>query len=285
MNWAFEQDIARLVHERMAPLGATCTLTLGVRAAAHTRPAFYDAEDLVNVDNVLLAPATVAKDPAIAVAIAHGNVKDNACAIASAAAMLAAHTELAKDFLGEADVGPALQRAFLAADARIREAGEGPMPKDSRLLGTCMGIRKNLRRIGASMIAAVVTPRHAFVAHAGECRAVLVVDGVAKHLTLAHTLDRTAEGRAAIEKDPELRGHIGDVVLRILGFDNAQPELTRTPLPKGARLALGNVNLREVTDWSGPPASAVKRIAEQLSADEHARYYPATLAIIDAGDA
>jgi hypothetical protein len=264
----------------------TRTLEVGsMRAAAHSRPAFYDPREklLVNVDNLFLGAASVANEPAIAVAIAHGNYKDNACAIASEVAMRAAEAELAVDFLGEADVGPALQRALLTADDRIRERAEGPLPKDKDLLGTCMGVRKTLKGIGASMMAAVVTSRHVFIAHAGECRAWLVDGGGQKALTRAHTLAMTAEARAEIAKDPSQKELFESVVIHLVGFDGVVPELTRAPFPPGARLVIGNPALVYTTDFSGPPAEAVVRIADALSAHRDASYCPATLAIIERG--
>lgn len=124
----------------MSPIGGRRDLTLEHgpwRASAHTRPAFYegpdDPEPVINVDDVMLVPIAVAGEPAVAVAIAHGNYKDNGCAIASAAAIAAAEAELSTKFLGEADVGPALRRALFAADARVREAAKGRVP-DARFL-------------------------------------------------------------------------------------------------------------------------------------------------------
>lgn len=231
---------------------------------------------MINVDDVMLVPIAVAGEPAVAVAIAHGNYKDNGCAIASAAAIAAAEAELSTKFLGEADVGPALRRALFAADARVREAAKGRVP-DARFLATAVTIRKNLSGIGASMLAAVVTSRHVFVAHVGECHALLVEPGQPpRRLTRAHTLASTPEGRALIAEDPSRRADFESILLRVVGFDGVQVELTRAPFPEGARLVIGNPSVAEVVDFAG-------RSALQIADGLVPGHLPITLAIV--GDA
>lgn len=258
-------------------------------AAAHTRPAFYAPPGHVvpNVDNVLLTATIVGGETSVVMAVAHGNYKDNRCAVASEAAMQAADAELAVPHLAEADVGPALQRALLRADERISSLAEAPLPSDvatelGPLLETCFGRQKHLRGIGASMVALVATPRHAFVAHAGECAALLVhANGETRHLVRAHTLATTPHGRAEIAKDPSQRAWLEDVVLNLVGFGEVQTQVTRAPLVRGDRIVLGNAGLRKVDDFTGPPEEACARIAAALTRVNE--FAPATLAIADLG--
>lgn len=273
---------------RTGPIAEVASLALRTgrwAAAAHTRPAFYDPPSHVipNVDNVLLTATMVAGETSVVMVVAHGNYKDNGCALASEAAVVAADGELAVPFLGEADVGPALQRAIHAADERIRRLEDVPLSAiPTRLLETCVGRRKTLRGVGASMIAAIVTPRQVFVAHAGECAALIVrASGEAKYLTRAHTLAMTPQGREAIAEDPSQRAWLEDIVLNVLGFGNVRMELTRAPIERGDRVVIGNPAIRKVRDFSGPPDEACVRIGAELTRANE--YGPATLAIAALG--
>ncbi len=281
---ALERDLGLLVANGQAiPIGKLGSLELRAdrwTAAAHSRPAFFDPREpaIVNVDNVLLLATTVADEPAIGVAIAHGNYKDNGCAFASAAAVVAAASELSKPLLAEADVGPALQRAMFAADDRIQQIQRAPLSGAiaNDFLATCMGKRKDLSGIGASVIAAVLTTKHVFLAHAGENRALLVRPGAdVKELVVPHTLANTPEGKKLIKEDGSERPFMENVVVNIVGYGDVRFELTRAPIASGDRIVVGNAGLAHVTSFDG----TTNDIADFLSRENE--YVPATLAIVD----
>ena len=270
MNAAvLETAIDRLaLSGRAAPLGgdATCSLTIASRhAQAVTRPSFVGTGPpaQTNTDNVLLREVSVQGEPAVLVAIAHGNYKSNAGAFACAAAVMAFDETFGAPLLADADVAPTLRRAMLSADEAI-----------STLRGALVGVmlRERLRiqhvtrlgAIGCSVIALVATRTHAWLAHVGENRAFLLPrEGPARQLAHPHVL--AGEG----------------IVLRLLGAGspNLTMDVTRAPLAPGDRVVLGNATLTDVPPDAQIAGDALfSQLLERAGRDfEHV---PTTLAIV-----
>ncbi len=266
---------------RCAPLGG------GARLEAACGPlrarAFTLAEPpWPNTDNVWLAPASVGGGCALALAVAHGNEKDGGCAVASAAVVGECARELAAPLLAEADVAPALRRALLAGDERVRRLAEVPLRRPR--FPTASGRRGHLKGIGASATIALVTAEALWALHLGENDAFVVRGGRARRLVQPHTLANRADYR---------RGELGRlelaerVVMRLVGDGDVACDVVRASLGPGDRLLFGNSGLCEVVAPGGAlgPAGALGPFADGLEAGlrAEARWLPPTAVIVDVG--
>jgi serine/threonine protein phosphatase PrpC len=283
-----EEAVTRLAREgRAAFVGRATRLRVDHSTAAvcgFTQSAWHreDDERPRNTDNVLVANAVVGSREALVLAVAHGNYKDEGCYLASATAVCELQDELAEPLLSEADIVPALRRAFLRAGERIVRLERTERP--SHPLGTAVGARRNLKGIGASLLAIVVVSGFAWVAHVGENRGLLVRDGRAGQLVLPHTLANAPAYRAG--RVSEFAG-ADDVVLRVLGCGQEimPQDVLRTPVSPGARLILGNAGLgafhadADLAWWIGDAQEVVERFAR--ASIERCPHLPPTLLVAD----
>jgi serine/threonine protein phosphatase PrpC len=212
------------------------------------------------------------------VVIAHGNYKDQGCSFASAAAVCEAQAALAPSILAMADVAPALRRALLNADERIRDLATLPVEPP---LQTYVGPRRTLLGIGASVLAAVITRDFVSIAHVGENRAVVVRDGRPRRLVVPHTMEYAPDARSFAEShgmDPS------NVVIQVVGFGAMSIDVVRAPVASGDRLVFGNPGLGPLLDepaerWLAPPQTFVERFARE--AEERAKGLPPTVVVVD----
>jgi serine/threonine protein phosphatase PrpC len=283
-----EAEVAELVSQgKAAPLtrpgGARVASSSG-RAVGSTRPrGEAGCEASLNTDNVLVTATTVANDEALILAIAHGNYKDLGCAFASGVAVWELHRELTKPLLGLADVPPVLRRAMLNTNARIfslADTGVG-----GRRVGTVVGTRKDLRGIGASVLAAVVTRSEIVIAHIGENRALLVRDGQARDLVVPHTLWwAQGHGRRA-RMNAEEAASAEDIVLRGVGLtEKISIDVVRSPRSPGDRFVIGNGGLRMVLrdpapTWGGDTEALVDELVRGIEA--RAAWVPPSVIVAD----
>ena len=253
-------------------------------ACAFTRPrGEVGSEALLNTDSFLVEATSVANEGALVLALAHGNYKDIGCAFASAVAVCEVHAELAKPLLGPADVPPALRRALLNANTRI--LGLARSDVSGRRIGTVAGVRKDLRGIGASVLAAVVTRRETVIAHVGENRALLLRDGRLRELVVPHTLWflQGHERRARMDTDEAAVAQ--DVALQALGLsDTIAIDVLRSPGAPGDRLVIGNGGFRAVLEesalpWGAHPDALLDELV-RVSA-ERAGWVPPTVIVAD----
>jgi hypothetical protein len=270
-----------------SPKGRTTIRTRagGAWVSAVTQPAFHDdsegSDSTWNADNLLVAPTTIADRPSVVLAVAEGNYKDDASYLSTMAAVCEVHAELTRPLASGADVGPALQRALLAADARIEELTSAPIGE--RRLVAPSTVRRSLKGIGASVVAAVAGAGFVWVAQAGENRAIVVRNGRAKRLVVPHTLAYHPgyRGSAVVTEDPWL----GEVVLNILGLGGPRRiDVTRMPLEKGDRLVLGNPSLAILERPHGGPldgdrSALVDRFLREARNEKG--HLPATLLVAD----
>jgi hypothetical protein len=226
------------------------------RVSALTQPAYFEHGNGlgVNVANLLVQPATIGGEPALALAAADGNYKDESTCLASAAAICEAARELAEPMIAHADVAPALRRALLAGDARIRKIAGQPI--GARRFDTVMGPSKSLSGIGASVLAAVVGAGFVWIAHAGESRALVVRDGKTRRLVQPHTADNDPAFREAIARDPELGDLAPHIVTNVLGLGELRIDVLRAPVSPADRLILGNPTVRWEDGAEEPGAGA-----------------------------
>jgi hypothetical protein len=186
------------------------------------------------------------------------------------------------DQLADADVAPALRRAVIAGDERIRHLSSQPL-RGLRFAPTSAGSRKNLQGIGASALVALVTGETLWLAHVSENEAYLLRGGRARRLVQAHTLANLADYR----RKPSEHVHMADqIVLRVLGFGDSNADLTRAKLEPGDRLIFGNAGLTTVVGPGEVPALAfadLDALASELEAGmgEKAFWSPSTFAIVD----
>jgi serine/threonine protein phosphatase PrpC len=219
---------------------------------ALSQPAYFDAADPgINVSNFLVGRGRVAHREVAVVAVADGNYKDDATALASMAAIVEVAAVLGEPMPAEADIAPALRRAVLAANDRIRDVAAQPIGR--RRFSTVVGDRTTLRGLGTSLLAVVIGPENVFIAQVGENVALVLRDGRARHLAVMHTLGRSAGFRAAVREDPELQMH-SDVVNNILyGQEHVKMDITRLPVALADRLILGNALLASTLENGEPP--------------------------------
>jgi serine/threonine protein phosphatase PrpC len=282
-----EAEVAELVLlGKAAPLvmpGVAGVASSSGRALASSRPRGPSgSEASLNTDNVLVTATTVATEDALVLAIAHGNYKDLGCAFASGVAVCELHRELTKPLLAEADVPPALRRAMLNANARIFDLGRTSVGQ--RQVGTVLGPRRDLRGVGASVLAAVVTRREIVIAHSGENRALVVRDGQARDLVVPHTLwwAQGREGRARMDADEAAFAE--DVVVRAVGLaDGISVDVVRSPCSPGDRFVFGNGGLRTVLrdppTWGGDTETLVDELVRRL--EVRAAWVPPSVIVAD----
>jgi serine/threonine protein phosphatase PrpC len=233
---------------------------------------------LPNTDNVLVREVSVQGEPAVLVVVAHGNYKDNACAYASAAAVVAFDQELAAPLLADADVAPTLRRAMLAADEAIAKLQDVELVAATRRR-LQLDHRKTFRGMGCSAIALVVTATHAWIAHVGENRAFLLPgEGPAKQLVHPHVLANDAGFRATAQ--PEERRFAVDLVMQALGLGgDVRMDVTRVSLAPEDRIVVGNATLAEVPhDASAAGDALVSHLTDRASRESC--HIPTTLALI-----
>ena len=246
-----------------------------------TQPAWLGGPEAnpVNTDNMLVLGTAVGVDDALVLAVAHGNYKDAGCYLASAIAVCELHAELVKPLLAQADVAPALRRAFLKCNERITHLERLELGR--RRLATAVGPRKNLRGIGASVLAIVVASGFAWIAHVGENRALIVRDGGARQLVVPHTLAYAPEERSSRNSSAD------DIVLRVLGCgqETLHLDVLRAPVSCGDRLIIGNAGVgamldESTMDWrAGAPQAVVRRFVQKSL--EKLPHLPPTLLVAD----
>lgn len=277
-----EEELDQLVRQgRAAPLAGDVALSVSIaswNACATTRATFWRP---TNVDNVFLGSTRVGGEDALVLSVAHGNYKDEGCAYASAAAVVAIATELDGPLLSDADISPALQRAILGANDRIREISRAPLPASSRFRTAFSDRpRSDLRSIGASVLVVLATSTHAWLAHVGENHAILQSPlGAPKMLVLPHTLGNDPTFRAQARLDPEIMALHGDVPIQVLGL-GATPrmDVSRVPVAQGDVLLVGNASLGLLDPvYATAPATTASRIADAM-AEKHS-YAPATIIV------
>jgi protein phosphatase len=282
-----EDAIEHLAREGHAAFTARPTTLCGTSPFAEvhgfTRSAWMFREGAPNTDNVLVSEVTVGSRKGLALAVAHGNYKDPGCYLASATAVCELVTELSESLLSEADVAPALRRGFLRACDSITRLEALPLPQ---ALATTAGERRNLRGIGTSLTAVVVASEHAWTAHVGENRALLVSDGRVRQLVAPHTL-AYAPGQVS-RPDPAIHPS-NEIVLNVLGAGwdrTARIDVVRAPVARGDRLILGNAGIGFFLTnpsgrdwWSGDARVVVERYV--AASAELAPHVPPTLVVAD----
>jgi serine/threonine protein phosphatase PrpC len=187
----------------------------------------------------------------LALVLAEGNYKDEASVVAAEACIAAFADEFDRGLISEADVAPALRRAVLAAHESSWVLSGEDIP--AGLFSTVMGPRKDLRGIGASVVAAFLTSAGAWVVSIGECPAWVVREGRASRLNHPHTLANDPAYRAAVRRDPSQAIEFADsVVTKVLGLTLEPPafDVTRLELRSRDLVVLGN-------DWLSPHAARV----------------------------
>lgn len=219
----------------------------GLEGAAITKRGVFRS----TTSAVLVKPVECGSESCLALALAEGNYKDEASVVAAEACIAAFADEFDRALISEADVAPALRRAVLAAheSAWLLAAEEIP----AGLFSTVMGSRKDLRGIGASVVAALLSPTLAWVVSIGECPAWVVREGRASRLNYPHTLANDPAYRAAVREDPSRAIEFADcVVTKVLGLTPEPPafDVTRLELRSQEVVVLGN-------EWLSPHAASV----------------------------
>lgn len=242
-------------------------IVAGIPVRAFSQPSLFDeAESRLNVSNFLLLPGRVEQKAVLVLGVAYGNDKDDGSCFASAAALVEVARVLEQPLLADVDIPPALRRAFIAANDRIRDLSSQPI--GGRLISTAVGARTSYRGIGASLLVAVVTKDSVFVGHVGDNVALLVRDGRARHLAVPQTLRRSPEFRARVVEDPTLQS-FSDVVANVLyGDESLKMEISRAPIEDCERLILGNRLVNDLRLDDAPPGVLVDRF-ERECAPEH----------------
>jgi len=256
----------------------------GSRVHAVTEPPFFDESSVAafgNIDAVLVRSSRIGDEEALVLAVAEGNYKDDATYLASAAAMCVIANELGEPLAAQVDVAPALRRALVACDLRIKHIAEQPIA--DRRIASSLGARGNLKGIGASVLVVVVAGGSMSIAHAGENRAVLVRGGHAHPLVVPHTLKHDEAYRDVLRDNPELAAHADDVVTNILGFGHERIDIVQVPIAKGERLILGNPALELLDDaWRLDQTDAADLVGRFLRETRKLRpHLPATIVVAD----
>jgi serine/threonine protein phosphatase PrpC len=245
-----EADLEKLVHAREAAAGhGSSQFHMASMAASvwwRTQPAYYqEGDSFPNTGNALAYATSVADSPALIFAVADGNYKDEASYLACAAVVATVRAELGGSFLAEADIAPALRRALLDVDERVRRIADAPI--GARQLNSSVGARTNLRGISTSALVAVIARGHVWIAHAGECRARIIREGQPKELIAPHLLKYNAAFRDHVLEEPAGSTH-ADVVTNLLGIGNApRIDVICAPVVSGERLIFGGGGLGSVT--------------------------------------
>lgn len=198
----------------------------------------------------MLKPVGCGADDGLALVLAEGNYKDQASVVAAEACIAAFAETLDQRLTSEADVSPALRRAVLTAHDAVLALATEPAP--AGLFSTVAGARRDLSGIGASVVAALLTPARVWLVSFGDCSAWLVRGGRATRLNHPHTLANNPGYRAAVRQDSSRTVSFAEnVVTKVVGLSPEPPtfDVTRLDLLPHDVIVLGN-------EWLEPHAAA-----------------------------
>ncbi len=258
---------------------------LGTSAGVATGAAFGTYGNLRGTtDGVLLTKVRCGDELGLVAVAITGNYKDEGTIVATAAVVAAFERVLAEPLPAECDVGPALRRAMIGAQDDIFELSREVVAPEA--FGTCVGPRKSLKGIGASVAAVLVSSHAAWITSIGECSAWLARDRSAKRLNVPDTLAHTPDYRERIARDPaNVISGADDIVLRALGMRAEAPSLvvTRLVVQPGDRLVVGTERVASrIVTLPDPSQCAADEICRALvaTAEVDPRAPPGVVAVI-----
>lgn len=133
-----------------------------------------------------------------------------------------------------------LKEALAAADRTVRQwtGAVGDTESQSSASSASLPAAGTTSAPATTIVAAAIVGDEVWVAHVGDSRAFLVRRGIARPLTVDHTLVASLlERKALTPEEAEAHPH-RNVLSRALGTDDSSPTLTARPLRPGDRLIL-----------------------------------------------
>jgi len=160
--------------------------------------------------------------------------------VASALTIQAIH-ELVRRTAGDADV------TWPYEIDPARSVGENELMVATRLAADRIAARRvgELREMGSTVAAMLITREHAVIAHVGDSRIYRLRDGALAQLTVDHSLIAQLMAGGMSPEEAE-RCPWRHVVTRALGTSSAEPEVARAPTRPGDVYLLCSDGLSEV---------------------------------------